>query len=113
MQYDFYPILVLRTLNVGITKVIIAKLKQHSRNLKSKDSGIKIPNPINEAISKSIPVSENHVWSMTVQGRLMNYLTIITKINMNSRPVILDKETGQSYPIMILDGLRLLSLWGA
>jgi hypothetical protein len=106
MQYDFYPILVLRTLNVGITKVIIAKLKQHSRNLKPKDSGIKIPNPINEAISESIPVSENHVWSMTVQARLMKYLTVITKINMDTRPIILDKETGQSYPIMILDDLK-------
>ncbi len=89
-----------------ITKVIIAKLKQHSRKLKPKDSGIKIPNPINEAISESIPVSENHVWSMTVQGRLMNYLTIITKINMDTRPMILDKETGQSYPIMILEDLK-------
>ena len=26
---------------------------------------------------------------------------------MNSRAVILDKESGQSYPIMILDDLRL------
>ena len=89
-----------------ITKVIIAKLKQHSGNLKPKDSGIKVPNPIIEAISESIPVSENQVWSMTVQGRLMNYLAIITKINMDSRPMILDKETGQSYPIMILDDLK-------
>ncbi len=89
-----------------IIKVIIAKLRQHSVNLKPKDSGIMIPIPITEAISESIPVSENQVWSMTVQGRLMKYLAIITKIHMDCRPKILDKETCQSYPIMILDDLK-------
>jgi hypothetical protein len=89
-----------------IIKVIIAKLKQQSRNLKPKDSGIKVPNPIIDAISESIPVSENQVWSMTVQGRLMKYLTIITKVNMDSRPKIVDRETGQTYPIMIFDDLK-------
>jgi hypothetical protein len=96
-----------------IIKVIIAKLKQHSVNLKPKDSGIMIPIPIIEAIADSIPVSENQVWSMTVQGRLMKYLAIITKINMDNRPKIQryrtkiqNKETGQSYPIMILDDLK-------
>jgi hypothetical protein len=89
-----------------IIKIIIAKLKQHSKNLKQKASGIKIPNPIIDAISESIPVSENQVWSMTVQMRLMKYLAIITQVNMNNRPAILDKETDQSYPIMILEDLK-------
>ena len=88
-----------------IIKVIIEKLKQHSRNLKPKESGIKIPIPVTEAISNSIPVSENHVWSMTVQMRLMKYLTIIIKVNMDSRPKVFDRKTGQFYPIMIFDDL--------
>jgi hypothetical protein len=73
-----------------IINVIIAKLKLHSKNLKPKDSGIKIPFPINKAISESIPASENQVWSMTVEGRLMKYLAIITKVNIDSRPKVFD-----------------------
>lgn len=89
-----------------IIKVIIAKLKQHSKNLKPKEYGIKIPIPIVDAISQCIPASEHQVWSMTVEGRLMKYLSIITKINMDSRPKVLDAETAQLYPIAIYDDLK-------
>jgi hypothetical protein len=64
-----------------IVKTIIAKLKQHS-----KDSGVKIP--FVEAIYESVPTSENQVWGMTVTGRIMKYLSIITKMNMDTRPKV-------------------------
>jgi len=87
-------------------KVLITKLMQQSKNLKPKDSGIKIPGPIIKAISNSIPAAENQVWSMTVELRLMKYLAIITKVNMDDRPKVLDRETGQRYPIAIFDDLE-------
>ena len=36
----------------------------------------------------------------------MRYLTIITKLNMDSRPRIIDTETGVVYPISIFDDLK-------
>jgi hypothetical protein len=89
-----------------IVKTIIAKLKLHSKNFKPKESGIKIPAPITDAISHCIPTSENQVWSMTVMGRLMRYLAVITKVNMDNRPKVLDTETGQFYPIATFDDLK-------
>lgn len=36
----------------------------------------------------------------------MRYLTIITKVNMDSRPKIVDSETGKSYPISTFKDLK-------
>jgi hypothetical protein len=87
-----------------IIEVIVAKLRQHSAYLKPKESGIKIP--FHNAISKCIPVSENQPWSMTVTDRTCKYLSIITKINMDNRPRIVDTETGQFWPIATFDDLK-------
>ena len=45
-------------------------------------------------------------WGMTVMDRIMRYLTIITKVNMDSRPRIIDTETGKFYPISTFEDLK-------
>ena len=87
-----------------IVKILVAKLKHHSIYLKPKESGIIIP--FYNAISKCIPVSEDQPWSMTVTERTAKYLSIITKINMDNRPRIVDTETGQFWPIATLEDLK-------
>ena len=84
--------------------IIVAKLKQHSTYLKPKQSGIVIP--FHNAISKCIPVSEGQPWSMTMTDRTFKYLSIITKINMDSRPRVVDTETGQFWPIATFEDLK-------
>jgi hypothetical protein len=93
--------------------IIVAKLKQHSAYLKPKQSGIVIP--FHNAISKCIPVSEGQPWSMTVTDRTFKYLSIITKVNMDNRPRIVDTETGQFWPIATYEDLKetLLLMEGA
>jgi hypothetical protein len=81
-----------------------AKLKHHSAYLEPKESGIKIP--FGNAISKCIPVSENQPWAMTVTDRTFKYLSIITKVNMDNRPRIVDTETGQFWPIATFEDLK-------
>ncbi|MGA9154569.1 MAG: hypothetical protein WBZ36_28625 [Candidatus Nitrosopolaris sp.] len=87
-----------------IIEIIVAKLKQHSAYLKPKESGIVIP--FHNAISKSIPVSENQPWSMTVTDRTFKYLSIVTKINMDNRPRVVNTETGQFWPITTFEDLK-------
>ena len=84
-----------------IIKVIIAKLKHHSKSLQTKELGIRMP----FSIARSIPANNNQVWSMTVMNRIMKYLAIITKVNMDSRPRIIDTDTGQFYPICTFEDL--------
>ena len=43
---------------------------------------------------------------MTVNDRLIKYLSVTTKIHMDFRPRLVNKETGQSYPIAALDDLK-------
>jgi hypothetical protein len=43
---------------------------------------------------------------MTVMDRTTRYLTIITKVNMDSRPRIIDTETGKFYPISTFEDLK-------
>jgi hypothetical protein len=87
-----------------IIEIIVAKLKHHSTYLNPKESGILIP--FHDAISKCIPVSENQPWSMTVTERSCKYLSIITKINMDNRPRIVDTKTGQFWPIATFEDLK-------
>jgi hypothetical protein len=84
--------------------IIVAKLKQHSTYLKPKQSGIVIP--FHNAISKCIPVSEGQPWSMTVTDRTFKYLSIVTKVNMDSTPRVVDTETGQFWPIATFEHLK-------
>ena len=85
-----------------IIEIIIAKLKHHSKSLEPKELGIRMP----FSIARSIPASNNQVWSMTVMERILKYLAIITKVNMDNRPKIVDNETGQFYPICTFDDLK-------
>jgi hypothetical protein len=43
---------------------------------------------------------------MTVYDRLIKYLSVTTKIHMDSRPRLINKENGQSYPIATLGDLK-------
>jgi hypothetical protein len=86
-----------------IVSIIVDKLIDHSKLFKPKESGIKIP--FAGSISHGIGNDETE-WSMTVMDRLMRYLTIITKVNMDSRPTIIDTETGRLYPISTFEDLR-------
>ena len=85
-----------------ILKILIAKLKQHSKHLQPKQSGVKIP--FVDAITHSMP--NDRVWSMTVTERIMKYLSIIAKVNMDNRPKIVEQETGQFYPIATFEDLK-------
>ena len=87
-----------------IIRILVAKLNEHSAYLKPKESGIMIP--FRNAISKCIPVSEDQPWSMTVTERTFKYLSIITKVNMDNRPRIVDAQTGQFWPIATFEDLK-------
>jgi hypothetical protein len=91
------------------SKEIIAKLckklKDHNQKFLYngiRDNGVKIPYA--SILNSSLPTSD--AWSMTVLTRLLNYISIITKVNMDSRPKIVDTETGVSYPISIYEDLK-------
>ena len=86
-----------------IVGLLVDKLIDHSKLFKPKESGIKIP--FEECISHGLG-GDNTEWSMTVMDRLMRYLVIITKVNMDSRPRILDTVTGKFYPIATFKDLK-------
>ena len=85
-----------------IVKTIVQKLKNHSSYVEPKTSGVKIP--FENAIYNAIP--DQDVWSMTVIDRLMKYLSIITKVNMDSRPRIVDTTTNKYYPVSTFEDLK-------
>ncbi|MGB7664071.1 MAG: hypothetical protein WBL67_15155 [Nitrososphaeraceae archaeon] len=83
---------------------IAQKLVNHSKYFEPKETGVKIP--FVESIPNSIPGDPNDVWGMTVMDRLIKYLAVITKVNMDSRPMLVDLETeGKFYPISIFADL--------
>jgi len=73
-----------------IVSLLVDELIDHSKLFKPKGSGVKIP--FEESISHGIREDETE-WSMTVTDRLMRYLITITKVNMDSRPRVIDAET--------------------
>jgi hypothetical protein len=85
-----------------LVNVLLAKLRQHSKDLQSKDSGVKIP--FVKAVSDSIPNTK--VWNMTIVERMMKYITIIAKVNMDFRPKLVNEQTGQIYPIATFEDLK-------
>ena len=87
-----------------IVKIIIAKLKQQKKHLGPKESGVKVPFAL--ALEESLPVEEGEVWKMTVGERTMKYLSMVTKLNMDSRPMLVHKETGAFYPISTFEDLK-------
>lgn len=90
-----------------IVSILVSKLIEHSKKLNPKESGIKIPffESIVHCLNSRAGEGTNE-WIMTIMDRMMRYLTIITKINMDSRPKIIDTQTGVFYPIAIFDDLK-------
>src|SRR5215204_1817972 len=86
-----------------IIQIIIAKLKQHTKHLEPKITGVKIPFAM--TISGSLP-DDGRVWQMTVAERLMKYLSMNTKLHMDHRPRLVHKETGAFYPIATFEDLK-------
>lgn len=86
-----------------IVSLIVDKLIEHSKFLEPKKSGVKIP--FADSIDHGIGGNETE-WSMTVMDRTLRYLAIITKVNMDSRPRIIDIETGKFYPISTFTDLK-------
>src|SRR5206468_8356086 len=66
-----------------------------------KESGVMIP------FVDSILIPNNDVWSMTVFDRMMRYLTIITKVNMDSRPRLVRKDNPDIFlPVSTFEDLK-------
>ena len=80
-----------------IVNVMIAKLIQHSKYFSPRKTGVKIP--FEKAIAHSFPDRNNKVWLMTAVDRVIKYLAIITKINMDQRPKLINKTSGKFYPL--------------
>jgi hypothetical protein len=97
----------------GIVDRIVRRLINHSKSLKPRESGIKIPfvKSIGQAIIRD---DHNDVWQMTIMDRIMRYLGIISKINMDSRPKIVLRTTNDDqieeeemyYPIATFEDLK-------
>ena len=43
---------------------------------------------------------------MTVMKRILHYLAIVTKVNMDERPRIVNTETGAFYPISTFEDVK-------
>jgi hypothetical protein len=88
-----------------IVSIMVDKLIDHSTLFGAKKSGAKICffKSIAHGIHKGQDVEE---WAMTIMDRTMRYLTIITKVNMDCRPKILDTQSGKFYPISTFEDLK-------
>ncbi len=88
-----------------IVTTLVEKLIDNTKPLAPKESGVKIAfaESIAHGIHKDKDTTE---WAMTVTDRTMRYLTIITKVNMDSRPRVVDTQTGKFYPIATFEDLK-------
>ena len=88
-----------------IVGILVEKLIDHTKPLAPKESGVKIPfaASIHHGIHRDKDTTE---WAMTVADRTMRYLTIITKVNMDSRPRVVDTQTGKFYPVATFRDLK-------
>jgi hypothetical protein len=87
-----------------IVRIVIAKLKQHKKYLGPKESGVRVPFAL--TLAASLPVEEGEVWKMTVQERTMKYLAMVTKLNMDCRPMLVNRQTRAFYPISTFEDLK-------
>lgn len=85
-----------------IVATIVQKLKDHSSILNGQESGVKIL--FWEAIGSAMPSDD--VWAMTVMDRTMRYLSIITKVNVDSRPRFVNIDTSAIYPISTFEDVK-------
>ncbi len=84
-----------------IIAVLVAKLKNHSKYFKPKQASVRIP------FLYSIDTPYNSEWAMTVNGRMVRYLTIITKIHMDNRPRLVKNDNPNFfYPIATFADLK-------
>ena len=84
-----------------IASILAAKLKNHSKHFKPKQASVRIP------FLYSIDTPHNSEWAMTVNYRMVRYLTIITKIHMDSRPRLVRKDNPSIFlPISTFADLR-------
>jgi hypothetical protein len=87
-----------------IVRIVIAKLKQHKKYLGPKESGVRVPFAL--TLAESLPVEEGEVWKMTVEERTMKYLAMVTKLNMDCRPTLVNRQTRAFYPISTFEDLK-------
>jgi hypothetical protein len=88
-----------------IIEKLCKKLKDHNQKFIDNDiKGNEVKIPYASILYSNLPTSD--AWSMTILSRLLNYIGIITKVNMDSRPKLVDTETYVSYPISIYDDLK-------
>src|SRR4051794_2949176 len=88
-----------------IIEKLCKKLKDHNQKFIDNDiKGNEVKVPYASILYSNLPTSDS--WSMTILSRLLNYIGIITKVNMDSRPKLVDTETDVSYPISIYDDLK-------
>ena len=100
IEIFLFPWLSIKTIEKSkeIVKELCTKLQEHHKSHGDsavKGSGIRIPYDF--ILSSSLPSKES--WSMTVLTRLLNYIGIITRVNIDSMPRIVDTETSVFYPI--------------
>src|SRR6185437_7213841 len=88
-----------------IIEKLCIKLKNHNQKcIDNNITGNALKIPYTSILYSNL--SSSNAWSMIVLTRLLNYIAIITKVNMNSRPKIIDVETGVTFPISIYDDLK-------
>jgi hypothetical protein len=88
-----------------IIEKLCKKLKDHNQKFLDNDiMGNTVKIPYASILYSALPKSSS--WSMTVLTRLLNYNAIITKVNMDSRPKIVDIQKGVYYPISIYNDLK-------
>ena len=84
-------------------KILVAKLKLHSKGLKPKKQF-----GVFYAICHSLLdfFTDDYPWSMTVMNRLVRYIAIMTLEKMDFRPRLVNKQTGQFYPIATFEDVK-------
>lgn len=95
-----------------IISILCAKLKNHGKYFKPKQASVRIP------FLYSIETPFNSEWAMTVNARMVRYLTIITKIHMDNRPRLVKKSNPNIfYPIStfvdLKETLEIMQLGGS
>jgi hypothetical protein len=84
-----------------VIEVLCAKLKNHGKLFKPKQASVRIP------FLYSIETPSSSEWAMTVNNRMVRYLTIITKMHIDNRPKLVKKDNPDFYyPIATFADLK-------
>jgi DNA polymerase elongation subunit (family B) len=88
-----------------IVASVVAKLNLHTKTLQPKKAGLQIV--YLRSIMSAIPEpKDGEVWSMTINQRLRRYLSVITKVNIDSRCRVYNPETKNIRPIPTYSDFR-------